>query len=239
MAKDPGAIIIDDSNEPRNEVAGDKPVEPPSNPGSNNGDPKHEARTSEPEIIHGYEAISPFDFSDSSTGTGSSGTATPRSGRRGRPPGTKNRSTVEREAQKNSTNLGDLSSVLFSAHYMLAKLVNVAEFELDEAEAKKLSDALGNVAKHYNFAIDPKTLAMIQLTFVAGEIYGTRAVAFYKRKVTEDRPAQPLPAPPTPIRMQPKSQANGAPPIPVKPVNVDLSRTTPSQLWNQSINDED
>jgi hypothetical protein len=83
-------------------------------------------------------------------------------------------------ASKQSTKevSADLTSILLSVHFMLAKLTNVAELELEEDEAKKLGDAVARVNKEFGVQImSPKTAALVNLAMVGGAVYGPRAIA--------------------------------------------------------------
>jgi hypothetical protein len=60
---------------------------------------------------------------------------------------------------------------------MLAGITKTAELALDQNESKMLAQAIADVAKFYPVAVDPKTIAWINLTMVAGMVYGPRIVA--------------------------------------------------------------
>jgi hypothetical protein len=107
---------------------------------------------------------------------------------------------------------------------MGAKLLNEPAIELDEAEAKKLSDALKNVARQYQTVVDPKKLALIQLATVGAGIYVPRFIVMFKRKprsvageVVDIKTRQPE-----------QRQAMSTSP-PAQPANRPQS---PSELWS-------
>jgi len=168
-------------------------TEPPS------GNPQPERST---ERVAGFDTVSPFDIIGG-TGDGSANDRGDSTGdnapkRRGRPPGSKNRETV-------SKNLANLEDILFTVHLSLAQFT-FEELALDESEAKAQADAYRELAKYYNFYIDPKKMAMIQLAAVLGKHYGTRAVAIYSRlKAEAEVKAKSKPAA-IPIRSTPTKE---------------------------------
>jgi hypothetical protein len=108
--------------------------------------------------------------------------------RRGRKPGSKNRATREQSQKEQSM---DLTSLLLSTHFMLAKLTKIDELELEEDEAKRLGDAMARVQKEFGFKIiDPKTAALINLGVAAVGVYGTRAVAIYQNSKQQKKVPQ-------------------------------------------------
>lgn len=164
----------------------------------------------QPESIAGYPAIEPkYTIS---------GTEQPKRGR-GRPAGSKNRgtettsgaagtsagTTKAKEAGKNlaSDSLANLEALLLSIHQMGAAFLSCPELELDEAEAKKLSTSIKNVAKHYPVIISEKKLAWADFAVTAGGIYGTRAVAIFAGAKKKEPKITAVPAPkaqePTPM----------------------------------------
>lgn len=82
------------------------------------------------------------------------------------------------------------------------------ELMLEEADAKKLADALAAVSEQYRIELDPKTAAWIDFARVTGMIYGPRAFNLYARKKGERILAQRN-APPI-ITPAPSSQATNA-----------------------------
>lgn len=167
------------------------------NTSTQNGDSKSEDRIAEPErepenIVSGVEIIDPIESEFIDGGTGEPGTATNHDGkpkRRGRPPGSRNRPREE----KTPENLGDLKALLLSVHFMGAKMLSAPELELSEEEAAKLSGAITNVAKYYSMTIDPKKMAIIQLAFCMGGIYGPRikAMTSKSKNSTQIPPTKP------------------------------------------------
>jgi len=145
-----------------------------------------------------FATISPLDFRSAKPvepRSGNSGTDSTK--RRGRPVGSRNRTTTA-EGQKAPLDLAsNIEDLLQSLHFMVAKFMKIDELELSDDEARKLTRAVREVGKHYNFSVDPKKVAIGQLMMVAGGIYGPRAVAIYNQKVASPRPVTaPRPAPP-------------------------------------------
>jgi hypothetical protein len=112
--------------------------------------------------------------------------------------------------------------MLLGCHSMLAMWTSSPEMELDEKEAKELSNAIQRVSKFYTQTVDPKKLAWANLIFVAGGIYGTRYAAISNRK-SKEKPAR-APAP-IPLKHPTVKEVNEEKNMPI---------TNPSQLWPQS-----
>lgn len=189
-----------------------------ANPPIEIGDRKPENGNKEPD--GGIPRITPVAFDAGTFDAGTNSGEPPARKRRGRPPGTRNANATSTAAEtKASTpDLSDLKALLLSVHFMGAQLLSAPELEIDADEAKKLSEAIQNVAKYYPMVFDPKKMAIIQLAFVASGIYGTRAIAIYKRKQAEPHEETPLKNAPTPIN-KPKAPPAGVP------------LTNPSQLF--------
>lgn len=118
---------------------------------------------------------------------------------------------------------------------MGAKLLSTPELELDEDEAKKLSDAIKNVAQYYDFLMDPKKLAIAQLCFCAGGIYGPRMISIVKNSVKTK---------PGPVRVAsidrteaPKPQPSASE-VAASVAPADGKIENPSQLWPAGVSDE-
>jgi hypothetical protein len=73
---------------------------------------------------------------------------------------------------------------------MGAGFLKIEELQIDEAEAKHLADAVAEVAKHYNVAVDPRTQAWANLCFAMGAVYGPRIVAYRIRTSKQKQEAQ-------------------------------------------------
>lgn len=98
--------------------------------------------------------------------------------KRGRPRGSK--SAASKSTRKEVSQ--DLTGLLYSAHLMLSSLTKIEELRLDKEEAKELGDAIARVNSEFGgIVVSPKTAACINLTMVAGAVYGTRLIAFNNR----------------------------------------------------------
>jgi hypothetical protein len=126
------------------------------------GNPDKPVESAIPEVINGFERIEPADIGSSGTGK-----------RRGRKPGSRNRTTVLTEAQKKG-NLAGLESLLYSLHSMGAGIFACPELQIAESEAKLLADAAARVAVLYDTTINPRVMAWSNLLSVVGMVYGTR-----------------------------------------------------------------
>jgi len=117
-----------------------------------------------------------------------------------------------------------IESLLLSVHLMGATILSTPEIALDPSEAKAYADALRKVAEFYPMVVDPKKIAIANLCIVMGGIYGTRAVAIYKKSQQPKKgpasvqpiretqkpepPKQPAPAPAATIMVP--SQVDGS-----------------------------
>ncbi len=170
--------------------------------------------------IAGFDAISPIDIGTTRIADGT--TAPTR--RRGRPPGSRNR-TIDDETEiktPGDLKVGNIESLLLSIHFAAGKLVHES-LELDAGEAKKLADAIRDVQKHYPTVIDPKKVAVANLFLVAGGIYGTRIVAAYNNKKKEAPVQQVTPPNVQAINKPAAKAANGPVNQPRTPADLDLS----------------
>lgn len=225
MAKEPHGIVIDGFDEPYQPAIGR------SQDGSENGSPNfeggnRESQTDDKPASGGFQTLNPLDIG---TNSGTVEPATPRR-RRGRPPGSTNR-PKDGTQESTATNLGtaaleSLEALLIGVHFMGAKLLQAPEIELDESEAKKLSDALKNVAKQYQTVVDPKKLALIQLSTVAAGIYVPRVIVLFKGR------KKPGPKLVESIDRTTAQSGAGKPNPPKNPAgNTPL---VPSQMWNET-----
>ena len=185
--------------------------------------------TGESEVIAGYESVDP-----GTVGFGSSGGSVTGK-RRGRPPGSRNTSRnpdAISTTKTNTANLAGIETVLFSLHLMAATAFKTPELALDATEAKKLADAVANVAKHYPVVLTEKQLAWTNLCIIAGGLYGTRFVALQMR-LKADAQAKPKPF------LVPKPAAPTPPPTPAEPGRNPVMPVTPSELYgtNAGVND--
>jgi hypothetical protein len=197
-------------------------------------------RGKEPQgTIAGFPTVSPFNLGDSTgatpgpTSAGISGInpdGSPAPRRRGRPPGVPNRPkdpnalTTSRVAE----NLIGLESLLLSVHMMGARMMDIPELEIDEAESKRYAEAVKEVAKHYNLAIDPKHMAIWQLGTCMASIYMPRFQQYNKRKANKPKLVS-IDRQQTSSQPQPQPAQNRAE-APVQ-VATGAVQVAPSALW--------
>lgn len=197
------------SGEPANGGTTDAPVTSNDAPGSTDG------TVNDPEIIAGFDAFDPGSIGNAGadTGTGTGG-PTPIK-RRGRKPGTRN---APKAVQENIA--GGVEKVLLSMHAIMAAFTGIEHLALDPTEAKTLSDGIMEVQRHYPIAIDPKTMAWVNLAVIAGSIYIPRVIVIRNESKARG-PARVQSIRPEPLTSKP----NGAPAPPIQPI------TNPSQLY--------
>jgi hypothetical protein len=66
-------------------------------------------------------------------------------------------------------------------------MINAPEFMIEQAEAKLMSEAMENVAKHYPVRASEKAIAWTNFAMIASMVYGPRIAAVtLKRKQTRD-----------------------------------------------------
>jgi hypothetical protein len=187
-------------------------------------------RNAEPPRIGNFDLYSPADLRFDEPASGEPAR------RRGRPKGSRNVGTRVAEKASQNNLIESFESLLLSTHFMLAKLLEVDELELDAGEAKRLSDAFKKVAEFYPMGLSPKRLAWAELSIAAGTIYGPRVVTIYKKK--PKTPAPPVRVMPSPAQppAKPAPAPNGAPAASQQ--QQQKGAQTPSQLWSQAVNDD-
>lgn len=157
------------------------------------------------ETVNGIPTFDPFSPIDGGTDTDSE----PK--RRGRPRGSRNQSRNVIEKTANNLNV-DIAALLMSAHLMLASLT-APEMVLSLNEAQDIEKAIKELGKHYPIGLDPKKFAWIQLSFVLAQVYGTRAVAIYKRTMTAPVTSTPKETPKPSIPMDRPKTTSVSPPV--------------------------
>lgn len=100
--------------------------------------------------------------------------------RRGRPPGSKNK--TEQKADAITVDKDAVTAILLSCHAMLAGITKTPELAIDANEAALLGDGIAKVAILYDVTASPKTVAWCNLAMVTGMVYGTRIMAISARK---------------------------------------------------------
>lgn len=117
--------------------------------------------------------------------------------------------------------LVSLSDAILSLHDLAAGIFEIDELEIDENDAKRLSDAVLEVSKYHIEQFDPKKVAYFNLATVMAGVYGVRIMAYRKRMEKERAKKRlSLMPQPSPTTSQPIKQARtleeylgGMPPV--------------------------
>jgi hypothetical protein len=147
-------------------------------------------------------------------------------GARGRIPGGITAAAAQKESAENLAQRFSLEELLISVHAMGAAILSVPEWEINQEEGKKYSDAVKEVLKYSKLSFDPKKVAYVNLAVVAGTIYGTRIVAIAGRRRierAERNAAKPVAIDSRSTQEPAKQKANGAAAkLPTYPTPSDL-----------------
>ena len=126
--------------------------------------------------------------------------------RRGRPPGSKNASSMEAQSlegdsepakkrgrkSNNSISVNGLETILMSSHQILSGFLDNPAIEIESKEAKLLATALTEFANQHKIKVNPKTASVYALLYAAGVVYGPRAFMLYMQmKAKKDATAAP------------------------------------------------
>lgn len=111
----------------------------------------------------------------------------PEKKRRGRKPGSTNKSSGSKA--QSSLDVNGVEALLFSMHNLLATVSNTQELALDKTESKMLAEGVANVARHYDLGATQKSIDWANLIQCVGLIYGTRIYAIRSRVQKERRDA--------------------------------------------------
>lgn len=163
--------------------------------------------------------------------------------KRGRPPGrhgpyNKRHEPAAQAPPPDHLELKDLDSLIAIAHFTCARILEIPELELTQEESERLADATRKVAKHYAISLDPKRMALVELLFTAGGIYGPRVISYAKRTGAPKTRIPPLP-------VQPAGTGAAAPapePVPAQSTPPpEMPRrngaTVPSEIWQEETVD--
>lgn len=177
------APVVDDSARTKQDVIGNASAD------DNNVDGKFDSVEQFRAVEIDPNNIDKFIASGGTASTGSSdtggGTTTKRKYTR----------RTSKESTQDITAIGDL---LLLAHTTMGTLLHTPELLMSKDEATKLSDAYNEFAKYHTVPIlTPKRKSEILLLTCVGTVYGTRAIAWLRRKKME--------------RMQPKSNVVAMP----------------------------
>lgn len=109
--------------------------------------------------------------------------------RRGRQKGSRNKQSAKPSKESEQ----DLTGLLLSIHLMGAALLKTPELALTPDEAEQLGKAVARVNAEFGVQImSPKMAAIVNLTIVAGTVYGPRAVAIYHNKAKDKAAKHPV-----------------------------------------------
>lgn len=186
------------------------------------------------------ENLSGFDVYSPADATSTAGT-TPR--RRGRPPGSRNRTggeptdigSARSDRAKTPGDITDLTKVLLSMHDMLAAVCKAEYVEITAEQAKKLSAGIKEVGKHYSFNMTAKQAAVIDLVMIVLAIYGPMFVILFKG-ITKPKTKDNLRTMPSPAPVQSAPSATAATPgqPQAQPVAPKKGITNPSEIWQDT-----
>lgn len=119
-----------------------------------------------------------------SGGSGDNSTDSGTRKRRGRKPGSKNR-TASKKAEVT------LEPLLMMAHTWASVLLKTPELALEQSEAKQLSDAYSVFCEHHEVpVISPKRMSEINMVAAICMVYGPRVIAARNRKREERKVKQ-------------------------------------------------
>lgn len=202
----------------------DEPSTRTGTSGSTVGSTEPPSRIDRIPSLNGFETVRPHDLAgiepEWTPGTYSPGPVTgngPETKRRpGRPAGSKNAPKLTSSIP--SPLINGLESILLSVHAMGAAILTAPEWELDKSEAKSLADGINEVGKYYDMTVDPKKMAIINLSVIAGGIYAPRLIATFRTISAKPKGPQ--------LVKQPKAEPE--PIVTQPPVNGGI-RLTPSQ----------
>lgn len=78
-------------------------------------------------------------------------------------------------------------------HAMLAVGMQTPELALTEPESKAVAASIAEVQRHYPNAMDPKTLAWINLAMVLGGVYVPRGIVIARKRKVRATTGVPIP----------------------------------------------
>lgn len=115
-------------------------------------------------------------------GAGGSVAGEPR--KRGRKPGSTNRTRTK----ETSLSVSGLETLLLGVHQMGAALLKTSELELDPAEAKSLAQASANVLRHYpSVQMPAQMIDWVALAMALGTVYAPRVIAIRNNRIAAKR----------------------------------------------------
>jgi hypothetical protein len=131
------------------------------------------------------------------------------------------RTKAGRGTEKVSSAVGleglSIKDLLIGIHAFGASISGIEELEIDEAEGKKLGDAVEELSRIYGKTISPKTMAWTNFAAALGVVYGPRIMAYRVRMEKEQAMGNTAPKPgpqPVPRNRQDTPPAPGPLPTP-------------------------
>lgn len=144
-------------------------------------------RLGEPVTVDPAAALGSTDDAGSggnSGGSGSGADLTP-TGRQRRKYGKRTGSAAGSSSEE-TVRVDIVTQLLFSSHMMLAAITKTPEFGIETSEAEQIAKAYATLAEFYpSLKQSEKTIAWVNMFSALGMVYGTRAVAIFKRKKME------------------------------------------------------
>ena len=116
--------------------------------------------------------------------------------RRGRKPGSTNKS------KENAGRLAIGANQIQGLHVVLAKLTGQPIFEISEFEAQMLATSIANVSEHYDLTASSKTMAIVGLIGACGIVYVPRVVEVRRQNRKPKGPPPLFPEMPNPVPEQ-------------------------------------
>lgn len=107
--------------------------------------------------------------------------------RRGRPPGSTNKTGTTKGSAKAKSSVSEAlktdfcAAMLVNIHSIIAEATKIPEMDMQLAEATQVVQAGITLANEYDLTASSKQIAWCNFLFVFGTVYGTRILAFHKR----------------------------------------------------------
>lgn len=134
-------------------------------------------------IGEGFNAGNDGNGGSDSGNDGSAGSVQPK--RRGRPPGSRNKSSGSGGTGKTkvSSSVTGIEKTLVSLHLIAATLSGVPEIALEDAEASAIAEGIANVNEHYSIpGIDEGPASIVMLVGTLLAVYGKRWLILRNKK---------------------------------------------------------
>lgn len=134
--------------------------------------------------IAGFETVDPASIGNGSgNADGNNGSGEPVKRGRGRPAGSGGAKAGS--PKKAQGNLKGVEGLLLSLHMMVAGMAKAPEFAINEMQAQEMAKAIDAVTDEHLSALDPKTMAYVNLAIVMSGVYGSAYYRFSSRKEKE------------------------------------------------------